>query len=268
MEKLKYFKNVTTNSADFYVYGDIVDDSTDWWTGEKDAFNVDPLDVKDELDQLQGQGIRELNIYINSGGGSVFASSTMVNLFRRFREQNGANINAYVDGLCASASTYLLMMADTVNIYDNSIVMIHKPMTWSFGNADDLKKDIETLDTIENDMMVPLYLAKATVSEDEIKDLIAKETWFNGNPDSELFIGNYFNVNYLEDSKQAVACSSLLLNKYTNTPKVLQNTKEPTKEPIAEPVKVIDNQKPEQPKKMADNSLYNYRIKVLNLKEV
>ncbi len=254
MRKYKYFKNVTSTSADFYLYGDIVDDSTDWWTGEKDAFNVDPNDLKDELEQLQG--IKDLFIYINSGGGSVFASSTMVSLLRRFKEQNNCTITAYVDGLCASASTYLLMVADNINIYQNSIIMIHKPMTWSFGNADDLRKDIDTLDTIENDMMVPMYLSKATVSEEEIKDLIAKETWFNGNPDSELFLGNYFNCNLLEESKQAVACSSLLLNKYVNTPKALKNVeKEPVKEP-KEP-------KPEQPK--ADNSLYEQRIRLLNL---
>lgn len=253
MRKYKYFKNVTSTSADFYLYGDIVDDSTDWWTGEKDAFNVDANDLKDELEQLQG--IRELNIYINSGGGSVFTASTMVSLLRRFKEQNNVTITAYVDGLCASASTYLLMVADNINIYQNSIIMIHKPMTWSFGNADDLRKDIDTLDTIENDMMVPMYLNKSKVSEEEIKKCIAEETWFNGNPDSALYFGNYFNSTLIEESKQAVACSSLLLNKYNNTPKALFNTKEPTK-PIEEP-------KPEQPK--ADNSLYEQRIRLLNL---
>ena len=269
MRKFKYFKNITPTSADFYIYGDIVDDSTDWWTGEKDAFNVDPLDLKDELDQLQGT--KELNIYINSGGGSVFASSTMVNLFRRFREQNSATINAYVDGLCASASTYLLMVADNVNIYDNSIVMIHKPMTWSFGNTDDLKKDLETLDTIENDLMIPMYMAKANVSEDEIKELISKETWFNGNPDSDLYLGNYFNINHLEETKQAVACSSLLLNKYNNTPKALTEQKTETKgdngtntPKIVNSDNVPENNKPDQSKE-ADNSLYNYRLKILNL---
>lgn len=271
MSKFKYFKNVTNNSADFYLYGDIVDDSTDWWTGERDPFLFDPNDLKAELDQLQG--INELNIYINSGGGSVFASSTMVSLLRRFREQNNATLNAYVDGLCASASTYLLMVADNLNVYDNSIVMIHKPMTWSFGNADDLRKDIDLLETIEDDLMIPMYVSKATVSEEEIKRLIAEETWFTGNPDSELYIGNYFNIKHIEESKQAVACSSLLLNKYNNTPESLQNdvehkTVEDKKDKdVFTGVKKPIDKKPEQSKK-ADNSLYNQRLTILNLREV
>lgn len=254
---MKYFKNITNTSADFYVYGDIVDDSTDWWSGEKDAFNVDPLDLKDELDELKG--ISELNIYINSGGGSIFASSTMVSMLKRFREQNNAQINAYVDGLCASAATYLLMCADTVNIYDNSIVMIHKPMTWSFGNADQLQKDIETLNTIEDDLMLPMYMSKAKASEDEVKDMVKNETWFTGNEDSEMYLGNYFEVNHIEESNQAVACSSLLLNKYKNTPKELTETKVDLKESTEDA--------PVQPTKV-DNSIYAQRVKILNLKEV
>ena len=261
MSKYKYFKNVTSNSADFYLYGDIVDDSTDWWTGEKDPFLFSPTDLKEELDQLQG--IKELNIYINSGGGSVFASSTMVNLLRRFKEKNNATINSYVDGICASASTYLLMVADNCNIYDNSMVMIHKPMTWSFGNADELRKDIDLLETIESDLMIPMYLSKATVSDDELRELIANETWFTGNPDSELYLGNYFNINHIEESKQAVACSSLLLNKYNNTPKVLQN-KKPVNDEKVKDTKKPENNKPEQSKE-ADNSLYEQRIRLLNL---
>lgn len=258
-KKFKYFKNVTELTADFYLYGDIVDDSIDWWTGERDIYKFSPNDLKNEIDQLQG--IKELNIYINSGGGSVFASSTMVSMLKRFKE-SGVTINAYVDGLCASASTYILMVADNMYIYENSFIMIHKPMTYSFGNADDLRKDIDTLDTIENDMMIPMYLSKATVSEDEIKELISAETWFNGNIESDLYFGNYFNCELIAESKQAVACSSLLLNKYNNIPDELKAKPDP------EPVKAPDNKKPEQPKKMADNSLYNYRIKVLNLKEV
>lgn len=252
MAEFKYFKNLTPTSADFYVYGDIVDNSTDWWTGEKDAFNVDPLDLKDELDELQG--IKELNIYINSGGGSVFASSTMVSILKRFREQSNAVINACVDGLCASAATYLLMVADKINIYNNSIVMIHKPMTYSIGNADQLQKDIETLNSIENDMMIPMYMSKASVSEEEIRAFVNQETWFNGNPESDMYLGNYFNVNYIEEASQAVACSSVLLNKYANTPKVLM-----------QPKKAVE----EEPKQQyADNSLYQNRLTLLNLKEV
>ena len=127
--KYKYLKNLTKTSADFYVYGDIVDDK-DWWTGET---AVDTNEFKTELDSLTG--VTDFNIYINSGGGSVFASSAMVSMLKRFRQNSGAKIHSYIDGLCASAATYLAMVADEINIYKNSVMMIHKPMTCTYGNA-------------------------------------------------------------------------------------------------------------------------------------
>lgn len=228
--KNKYFKNITPNSADFYVYGDIVDEKyPDFWTGEYSPTEVDTNEFKEELDNLNN--ISDLNIYINSPGGSVFASSTIVSMLKRFKQNNGAKIHGFIDGLCASAATYLLMVADDINIYQNSIMMIHKPMTISLGNANDLQKDIDTLNTIENDMMIPMYLNKAKVSEDEIRNLISNETWFNGNRKDDLFIGNYFNVNYLDEAKSVTACiSKNLFKNYKNIPKSLKDTMEENQE--------------------------------------
>lgn len=219
MVKNKYFKNITSNTADFYVYGSIVDKK---WFADEESTEIDVNDFKKELDELND--ISDLNIYINSPGGSVFASSTIVSLLKRFRQETGAKIHAYVDGLCASAATYLAMVADDINIYQNSFVMIHKPMTVSWGNAEDLQKDIDTLNTIENNMMIPMYMSKSKVTEEEIKDFIAKETWFSGNKDDSLYFGNFFNANFLDDAKEVNACvSKKLFENYKNIPNVLKN---------------------------------------------
>lgn len=223
-KQLKYFKNITGNSADFYVYGELVDEKEpDFWTGEISNTAVDPNEMKDELDDLKRMGVTDFNIMINSPGGSVFAASTIVSMLKRFRTNNRCKIHAFIDGLCASAATYLAMVADDVNIYKNSIFMIHKPMTFSMGNADDLQKDIDTLNTIENDMMIPMYMDKAKVSEDEIRNLIADETWFNGNEKDDLFIGNFFKVNYLDEAKAVAACASpKLFKNYKHLPEELK----------------------------------------------
>ena len=221
---MKYFKNISSTSADFYVYGDIVDEKMpDWWTGEISSTEVDTNTMKEELDELQNRGIRDFNIYINSAGGSVFASSTMVSLLKRFKQNTGAKIHGFIDGLCASASTYLLMVADDINVYQNSIMMIHKPMTLSWGNANDLQKDIDTLNTIENDMMIPMYMNKCKVKEEKLKNLINDETWFSGNQNDEMFIGNFFDINYLDEAKEVSASiNKNLFKNYKHIPDTLK----------------------------------------------
>ena len=222
---MQYFKNITSNSADFYVYGDIVDEKQpDFWTGEISSTEIDTNEMKNELDELQNKGIRDFNIYINSPGGSVFASSTIVSMLKRFKQNTGAKIHGFIDGLCASAATYLLMVADDINVYQNSIMMIHKPMTISWGNADDLQKDIDTLNTIENDMMIPMYMNKAKVEESELKNLISDETWFTGNQKDKMFIGNFFDINYLDEAKEVTACVNKdLFKNYKHIPDTLKD---------------------------------------------
>ena len=227
MMKYKYLKNLTKTSADFYVYGDIVDED-DWWTGDA---AIDTNALKTEIDSLNG--VTDFNIYINSCGGSVFASSAMVSMLKRFRQNSGAKIHAYIDGLCASAATYLAMVADDINIYKNSVMMIHKPMTCAYGNANDLQHGIDTLNMIETGTMLPMYEAKAKegITSEKIAELVNNETWFSGNADDDMYIGKYFNVNELETVKDVQACATDLFRNYKHVPDALKKPKQ-TKKPV------------------------------------
>lgn len=221
------YLNIINNVANIYIYGAIVDENTDWWTGEPDKMDIDPIQFKEELENAGN--ITDINLYINSPGGNVFAASTIVSILQRYKADNNCNIHSYIDGLCASAATYLLMVADDINIYNNSIMMIHKPMSIAIGNVNDLQKEIDTLNTIENNMMIPMYMKKSKCNEEEIKNLINNETWFSGNDKDDLFIGNFFNINVLEEVKEVAACvSDRIFENYKNVPKNLmkKNTKE------------------------------------------
>ena len=243
----KYFKNITSTSADFYLYGAIVDEKVpDFWTNETSKTEVDTMQLKEELDNLKG--ITDLNIYINSPGGSVFAGSTMVSMLQRFKETTGAKIHSFVDGLCASASTYLLMVADEINFYKNSVMMIHKPMSMAWGNANDMQKEIDTLNTLEDNVMIPMYMNKSKVSEEEIKELINNETWFSANAKDKNYIANFFNVNLLDEAKEVTACVSKdLFRNYKNIPKELANV-QVNEQVVEEIIEEIETQPEVEPK--------------------
>lgn len=216
-KKFFEFKNITSSEADLFVYGEIVQDDIDWWSGEKDESLVGLQSFKKELDNIGN--VQKLNIYINSPGGDVFTASTMISMLQRVKDK-GTTIDAYVDGLSASAASFLMMIADNVNLYKNSTVMVHKPMSIAWGNANDLQKTIDALNKIEDSVMMPMYMDKAKVSEKEIKELIDNETWLSAKD-----MDQYFNVNILDTEKVAVACSnSNLFKNYKNVPDFIKNS--------------------------------------------
>lgn len=215
-KKFYEFKNITSSDADLFIYGEIVSEHDDWFGSESD---VALTDFKEQLDSLGN--IKNLNMFINSPGGDVFAASTMISMLNRLK-QNGTTINAYIDGLSASAASFLMMVADHINLYRNSVVMVHKPMSIAIGNANDMQKTIDALNKIEDSVMMPMYMTKAKSSENEIKKLVDEETWLSASD-----MDKHFNVNLLDEEKVAVASiKSDLFKNYKNMPEFIKNSLE------------------------------------------
>ena len=210
MSKFYQFKNETEKSSDLYIYGAITDNKdNDWYASESD---VDLSDFKDALDNINDYST--LNMYVNSPGGSVFSASTMASMLQRAKETKHIKVNAYVDGLAASAASFLIMVADEINLYSNSMLMIHKPMSIAWGNANDMQKEIDTLNSIENNVMIPLYEKKAKCDTETIKNLIEAESWLSAKE-----VDDFFNVNLLNESKEINAfIDTNLFKHYKNVP--------------------------------------------------
>lgn len=205
-KQLMTVKNLTSKSADLYIYGEIVDNS-DWKWDESEVMPDDVLAALNTVD-----GLDEINIYINSPGGSVFAGQAIYNMLNR----NKAKKNVYIDGVAASMASVIAMVGDTINIPSNAFLMIHKPLTIAIGNATDFRKLADDLDAIETGL-IKVYednLKEGTDIE-SIKQMMEAETWLNGEEAAK-----YFNVEVVE-SKNIAACASDLLNNYEKTPQKL-----------------------------------------------
>lgn len=214
------FKNVAENEFSLYVYGEIVSEKVpDWFTGEKSENEVDISDFKQALADMPNGA--KLNMYVNSVGGSVFATSAMVSMLQRAKAR-GVMIDAYIDGLSASCASWLVMVADNINIYKNSVMMIHKPIIGTYGNANDLRKDIEVLDKIENGVIIPIYEAKAKVSREVLQAKMEAESWLTATE-----IQEHFNVNLIDEAKEVKNIKSDLFNTYKNTPKEFKQEEKP-----------------------------------------
>ncbi|WP_371150234.1 head maturation protease, ClpP-related [Bacillus subtilis] len=200
-------KNQTDLAADIYFYGDIV--SSEW--GKWEDTDTCPEDVRAFLKQVEG--VKNLNIYVNSGGGSVFAGLAIYNMLKR----NSAHKTVYVDGLAGSIASVIAMAGDKIVIPSNAFLMIHKPWSMSMGNSNDLRKMADDLDLIEEGILnVYSENIKDGVDMEEIKQMVNDETWLNGKEASK-----YFNIDVAEENK-LVACTSDYFKNYEKLPKQLR----------------------------------------------
>lgn len=159
------------NVTNVYLYGDIVDEQPiDWWTGEPiEGEWIFPENVRDIFNGITTANV---DLHLNTYGGSVFAGIAIANYLR----EHSANVTAYVDGIAASAGSIVASACDKVVMYDNSMMMIHRASSMAYGNAEELEKEVETLKTI--DKAVLASYSRFYGDFDELEALVKAETWF------------------------------------------------------------------------------------------
>ncbi len=224
-------KNQTDESAELYFYGDICAEN---WQSEWYKDDQAPSDVADFLSQLDG--VSTVYVHFNSGGGSVTGGIAIKNLLKA----HPARMIGYVDGMAASIAGVILMACDEIHVYNSSIFMMHKPMSYVVGNADDMEKEIEVLNKCQ-EAITKTFLEKVKdgIEESTITDMINDETWLTGEQ-----LPDYFKNIIVEESTQAAAAvDSNFFDKYKNVPEYIRknqniNQTAVTREEIQ---KMIDN---------------------------
>ena len=187
--------------GEFYIYGDIAD--TKWWVED-----VTPIEIKNALDNM-GE-IAQLDVHINSYGGSVFAGNAIVNLIENYKKKRKCSVYTYIEGLAASMASGISTVGDKVYMANNSLYMVHKPLSFVSGNANDLEKEIEILNKVE-DTLVANYMKKFNGTEEELRQMLSDETWLTAEEAQD-----YGFVDEIIDSVEIVASAksnSLIINK-------------------------------------------------------
>lgn len=211
-QKNKFFEmkmSADGKSGDIFIYGEITKYA---WTedGEHSAQTF-----KNELDALGD--VKQINLYVNSPGGSVFEGITIGNMLKR----HNAHVVATVDALAASIASVIIMSADEIRMPSNSMLMIHNPWTLAIGNAAELRKQADDLDRI-GESAIKSYLEKAgdKLQEDELKEMLDAEKWLTAD---EAF--EYGLCDVVESANDmAASISDKYLQRYRNVPKQLQKS--------------------------------------------
>jgi ATP-dependent protease ClpP protease subunit len=115
-----------------------------------------------------------IDLRLNSPGGSVFDAVAIYNALQR----HDGTITVWIDGIAASAASYVAMAGDEIVMPENAFLMIHDPSGLVMGTAADMREMADTMDKIAAGM-VRGYAARSGRAEEEIAALMAAETWFD-----------------------------------------------------------------------------------------
>lgn len=170
MPRAEKFWNFQRSSAqkecELHFYGDI---SSRSWDGDE----VTPQAFQRELDSFKDT--EKMKIYINSGGGDVYAGLAIYNMIKRAPQET----TVYVDGIAASAASVIAMAADKIVMPKNAMMMIHNAWTFAGGNANKLRETVSKLERIDG-TLAQIYSDRTGIDTETIRAMMDKETWMNG----------------------------------------------------------------------------------------
>lgn len=157
---------------ELHVYGDVTGDYFDFHKWEIVESETSADYFRQELDKYQN--IREIRVFINSCGGSVFEGTAIYNQLKR----HPARKIVRIDGFACSIASVIAMAGDEVIIPRNALMMIHNIWQTVTGNAAELRKAADNLDTI-NAAGRQAYLIKSAgkLDEETLVAMMDSETW-------------------------------------------------------------------------------------------
>lgn len=205
----KFKAEASKDAAELMVYGDIGE-----WLD---------VDSREFTQQLRAITASLINVRINSGGGSVFTAQAILSSLRR----HPAEVRVYIDGLAASAASVIAMAGDTVVMPSNAMMMIHNPLTWVGGEAEDMRKMADTLDKVR-DGIVAAYQQKTLLEESRIIELMDAETWMTASEAVELGFADEIEQGHriaasLNDGNMVINGLTIDATRYGNMPSIVQH---------------------------------------------
>lgn len=131
------------------------------------------LDVLKENIESQLKNAKEVELFINSGGGSVTEGYAIHNVLKQHKYEITVNIS-----LAASIASVIALAGDHIKMHKNtSLFMIHLPSGVTAGTAEDHRKTADVLDKIR-DQIIAIYQDRTNIESNELLNMLNNETWF------------------------------------------------------------------------------------------
>jgi ATP-dependent Clp endopeptidase proteolytic subunit ClpP len=154
-------ENKTGDAAEVFIYDEI-----GYWG----------VTAADFVKEFKDVNATQVDLHINSPGGEVFDGVAIYNAILNHR----ANVTVYIDGLAASAASFIAMAGDQVKIARNAQMMIHDASGLCIGNSADMRELAEMLDKV-SDNIADIYAERTGGTVADWREAMRAETWYTAN---------------------------------------------------------------------------------------
>lgn len=167
------FDAAKSGAAEIFIYDEI---GQSWW-GE------DTVTAKQFVDDLKalGDGVTEITLRVNSPGGDVFDGIAIHNAVKNHK----ATVTAHVDGIAASAASYIVMAADKIVMPANSFMLVHGASGFAMGDSKTVRALADDLDRI-NTSMTATYVARSGKTTKQIEALMLEDRLMSASEAEDL----------------------------------------------------------------------------------
>jgi ATP-dependent Clp protease protease subunit len=163
-----------------------------WYSIKNVSDSVINISIHDEIglwgvnasdfikDLRANQSAKSINLSIHSPGGSVLDGLAMYNAL----VSHPAKIYAHVEGIAASAASFILMAADQITMPEDAFIMIHNAHGGAMGDANDLRDVADVIEKLQ-DSIINIYEKRTGKNREDLAEMMNAETWMNANESLE-----------------------------------------------------------------------------------
>lgn len=192
---------VADGDAHVYVY-DVIDA---WWGASAAGL----------VDALKAAGDRAVHLHVNSPGGDVFEARAMAAAI----VAHTGKVTSHIDGLAASAATYLAMAANEVRMTDGGLFMIHNSWTMAWGDKGELRSTADLLEKVDGSIAAD-YARQTGKTMDQVVEWMNATTWFTAAEAKDAGFVDAIDANTKREADAQASAGRWDLSAYANAPKL------------------------------------------------
>lgn len=140
----------------------LIYDEISWW-------GISAADVAAALSGVTG----DLHVRVNSPGGDVFDGIAIYNMLVDYP----GRVTVTVDGLAASAASFIAQAGDEIRMNRGAQMMIHDASGFCYGNASDMTAMASLLDMVSG-TLAGIYAACTGTDAETWRAAMREETWY------------------------------------------------------------------------------------------